>query len=87
MGTQQGTKKNEVEIRINSPRSLRISPKNIEEKSNKFKEQNKKHEEHLPFAGKDSFIQKSRRYAQRKHRLPCSFAPTDSRFEMNVQNE
>jgi hypothetical protein len=78
MGTQQGTKKRSRKLQDKFTKEFEnLANKILEEKSNKFTEQGK-HEEHpVSFAGKDSFIRKkSRRYAQRKHRLPCSFAPT-----------
>jgi DNA recombination protein RmuC len=89
MGTQQ-EQKNEVEkLQDKFTKEFEnLANKILEEKSNKFTEQNKENMKSIlsPLQEKiHLFEKKSRRYAQ-KHRLPCSFAPTDSRFtRMNVQ--
>jgi DNA recombination protein RmuC len=63
-GNATGTKKEVEKLRINLPRSLRIANKILEEKSNKFTEQNKENMKSiLSFAGRFIF-EKSRRYAQ-----------------------
>jgi DNA anti-recombination protein RmuC len=86
MGTQQGTK-NEVEkLQDKFTKEFEnLANKILEEKSNKT-EQNKENMKSIlsPLQEKIHLFEKSRRrYAQRKHRLPCSFAPTDSRFTRN----
>jgi DNA recombination protein RmuC len=69
--------KNEVEnFRINSTKEFENLANKIEEKSNKFTEQNKENMKSIlsPLQEKIHLFEKSRRYAQRKHRLPCSCA-------------
>jgi DNA anti-recombination protein RmuC len=56
----------------------------LEEKSNKFTEQNKENMKSIlsPLQEIHLFEKVEDTYT-RKHRLPCSFAPTDSRFTRN----
>jgi DNA recombination protein RmuC len=83
MGTQQ-EQKNEVEkLQDKFTKEFEnLANKILEEKSNKFTEQNKENMKSIlsPLQEKIHLFEKKSKI---QHRLPCSFAPTDSRFTRN----
>jgi DNA anti-recombination protein RmuC len=70
-------------LKITNIKELKnLANKILDEKSNKFTEQNKENMKNIlsPLQDKIQLFEKSRRYPQRKYRLSRSFAPTNFRL-------